>query len=137
MKNPGDQSRNYYDSSNLKKVPELIRLAPQAAESFLAFEKEVYHELHTIPLKTKELIALAVAHVTGCPYCIDVHTQKFKSLGGTREEMFEAVLVATSTRAGAVLSHATHSLLAFDEDLSGRQEKTEEPPAPGTPSCFC
>ncbi|WP_433945059.1 carboxymuconolactone decarboxylase family protein [Paenibacillus sp. SN-8-1] len=137
MKNPGDQRTNYYDSSNLKKVPELIRLAPQAAQTFLAFENEVYHELHSIPVKTKELIALAVAHVTGCPYCIDVHTQKFKSLGGTREEMFEAVLVATSTRAGAVLSHATHSLLAFDEDRSGGQERSQEPPANGTPSCFC
>lgn len=32
-----------------------------------------------ITSRTKELIAVAVTHVTGCPYCIDVHTGKFKS----------------------------------------------------------
>ncbi|USB33527.1 carboxymuconolactone decarboxylase family protein [Paenibacillus sp. YPG26] len=149
MKNSGDRSRSYYDSSNLKKLPELIQLAPQAAESFLTFEKEVYHGLHAIPLKTKELIALAVAHVTGCPYCIDVHTRRFKSLGGTREEIFEAVLVATSTRAGAVLSHATQSLLAYEDDSFQDQVPAEGPPSPGSsggtggsggsgsPGCFC
>ncbi|KOR77013.1 alkylhydroperoxidase [Paenibacillus solani] len=93
-----------------------MQLAPEASASFLSFEKEVYHtHTHThIPLKTKELIALAVAHVTGCPYCIDVHVKKFQQLGGTREEILEAVLVATTTRAGAILSHATHALLAYD-----------------------
>lgn len=128
---------NYYDSSNLKKLPELIQLAPEAAKSFLSFENTVYHELSHIPLKTKELITLAVAHVTGCPYCIDVHTQKFKMLGGTREEIFEAVLVATSTRAGAILSHATHALLAFDKEHNDRQESEQSTASPDNPSCFC
>lgn len=127
---------NYYDSSNLKRIPELIQLAPQAAQSFLTFENEVYHELNSIPLKTKELIALAVAHVIGCPYCIDVHVKKLKALGGTREEAFEAVLVATSTRAGAVLSHATHTLLAFD-DSPNNQENKGEVDSLDKPNCFC
>ncbi|UNK18785.1 carboxymuconolactone decarboxylase family protein [Paenibacillus sp. N3/727] len=111
-------------------------LAPKAAQSFLAFENEVYHELNTIPLKTKELIALAVAHVTGCPYCIDTHVKKFKALGGTREEAFEAVLVATSTRAGAILSHATHALASFD-DSPNTQDGGGETDSRDTPSCFC
>lgn len=80
----------------------MLQHEPQASKLFLAFEHEVYHDMHALPLKTKELIALAVAHITGFPYCIDTHTKKFKDLGGTREEAFEAVLVATSTRAGAV-----------------------------------
>ncbi|RUS45676.1 carboxymuconolactone decarboxylase family protein [Cohnella sp. AR92] len=128
---------NYYDSSNLDRLPELIRLAPQASKTFLAFENEIYHDLNALPLKTKELIALAVAHVTGCPYCIDVHAQKLKKLGGTREEAFEAVLVATSTRAGAILSHATHFLHSFDEEEGNGREKTEETRASGGPECFC
>lgn len=103
---------SYYTPANLKRIPELVQLAPQAAESYFAFEKRVYAS-DALPLKTKELIALAVAHVTGCPYCIDVHVGKYKALGGTREEIMEAVLVAASTRAGAVLSHAVHALNAY------------------------
>ncbi|MEW9701145.1 carboxymuconolactone decarboxylase family protein [Paenibacillus sp. SI8] len=128
----------YYDPSNLKRIPELMKLAPQAATSFLAFEKDVYEESHAIPPKMKELIAVAVAHVTGCPYCIDVHVKKCKALGGTQKEIFEAVLVAASTRAGAVLSHATHALISFE--ASGEQphvaHSASDKPA-AEPECFC
>jgi AhpD family alkylhydroperoxidase len=127
---------HYYDRSNLQKLPELISLAPQAAASFQSFEKDVYHSSQHIPLQTKELIAVAVAHVTGCPYCIDVHVKKFKELGGTREEIFEAVLVAASTRAGAILSHATHALSAYDENMNTHNDAPLVNP-PNKPDCFC
>jgi AhpD family alkylhydroperoxidase len=127
---------HYYDSSNLKRIPELIQLAPQASTSFLSFEKDVYHSTNYIPLKMKELIAIAVAHTTGCPYCIDVHVKKFKELGGTREEILEAVLVAASTRSGAILSHATHALIAFDGTMASPKDEKQDK-APDTPECFC
>jgi AhpD family alkylhydroperoxidase len=117
---------SYYESANLKRIPDLVRLAPDAAAAFLTFEHEVYQKSNHIPLKTKELIAIAVSHVTGCPYCIDVHVKKFKELGGTQEEIFEAVLTAAATRAGAILSHATHSLISYE---GGK--------GPGKPDCFC
>lgn len=117
----------YYKRSNLNKLPELIQLAPKAARSYLQFEEEVYQAAAHLSPKTKELIAVAVAHVTGCPYCIDVHTRKLRGLGGTKEELMEAVLVAASTRAGAVLSHATHAVLSYDD---GEEEQPK-------PDCFC
>lgn len=127
---------HYYDRSNLTRIPELMKLSPKAAASFLSFEKEIYHNSEVLALKTKELIAIAVAHVTGCPYCIDVHVKRFKELGGTHEEMLESVLVAASTRAGAILSHATHALVSFegqDEDHSANPSKAR----PASPDCFC
>lgn len=126
----------YYDPADLKRIPELVKLAPQASASFFAFEHEVYRAPSALPLKTKELIAVATAHVTGCPYCIDVHVRKYKELGGTREEIVEALLVAASTRAGAVLSHGVQALQAFEageEPASGPQR----PAADSPPSCFC
>ncbi|MCR2805787.1 carboxymuconolactone decarboxylase family protein [Paenibacillus soyae] len=128
---------NYYDSNNLRRIPDLIRLAPEAAQSYLTFEHQVYEELKGIPLRTKELIAIAVSHVTGCPYCIDAHVKKFQSLGGTREEIFEAVLVAACTRAGAVLSHATHSLVAYEEGGPQEQQQSTEAQPKHKPDCFC
>jgi AhpD family alkylhydroperoxidase len=124
---------HYYDSSNLERIGDLVKLAPKAAGAFLSFENEVYHSLSSLPLKTKELIALSVAHVTGCPYCIDVHVKKYKALGGTREEMFEAILVAASTRSGAILSHATHALVAFEAQDSAEAKNKES----SGPECFC
>lgn len=127
---------HYYDRSNLNRIPELIKLVPQAAGSFLAFEKDVYHASDAIPAKMKELIAVAVAHVTGCPYCIDVHVKKCKELGGTREEIVEAILIAASTRAGAILSHATHALISFEEDDNKRSNK-EADQSSSVQDCFC
>lgn len=127
---------HYYDRSNLKRIPELMKLAPQTAASFLSFERDVFHSTDAIPLKMKELIAVAVAHVTGCPYCIDVHVKRCKELGGTKEEILEAILIATSTRAGAILSHATHALIAFEdnpEQLSGQTTDQQS----SVPDCFC
>jgi len=128
---------DYYKPSNLERIPDLIRLAPQAAASFLKFEEEVYRSSEALHPKTKELIAIAVAHVTGCPYCIDTHVKKYRALGGTKEEIVEAVLVAASTRAGASLSHATHALISFErQEAPQRSESAGNGPASG-PECFC
>jgi alkylhydroperoxidase AhpD family core domain len=127
----------YYDRSNLEHIPKPMKLAPSAAAAYLQFEQTVYGGSGHIPVKTKELIALAVAHVTGCPYCIDVHTVKFKAHGGTAEEMMEAVLVAASTRAGAILSHATHAFNSFKEQAEPPANGTAPATKPNAPDCFC
>ncbi|TYP74847.1 carboxymuconolactone decarboxylase family protein [Paenibacillus methanolicus] len=132
---------HYYDRSNLSRIPDMVKLAQPAAEAYLAFEQEAYAESEILPVRTKELIAVAVAHVTGCPYCIDVHVRKFKSLGGTREEIVQALMVAASTRAGAVLSHGTHALMAYEEserdaEAADLTDKASATAAEG-PECFC
>jgi AhpD family alkylhydroperoxidase len=102
----------------------------------LTFEKDVFHATNAIPLKMKELIAIAIAHVTGCPYCIDVHVKKCKALGGTQEEMLEAIMIAASTRAGAILSHATHALISFEEQSHPPTHKSTDSSS-SAPDCFC
>jgi AhpD family alkylhydroperoxidase len=34
---------------------------------------------------------IAAAHVTRCPYCIEIHTNKAKKMGASDEEIAEAV----------------------------------------------
>jgi len=63
----------------------------------------------------KEIIAVAVAHVTECPYCIDLHTQAAKAAGATAEALVEAILVGASVKAGGTLTHATHALAVLQE----------------------
>ena len=95
-----------------KEIAERRRaLAPKPAEAFKAFSHSVVAE-GAIPAKTKQLIAVAVAHVTQCPYCIRGHTTTSLQHGATAEEIMEAIWVAAEMRAGAAYAH---SALALDE----------------------
>ncbi len=65
-------------------------------------------------VKTKELIAVAVAHITGCPYCIDLHVGNAKKNDADKEEVAEAIFVATALKAGSAAAHGVNALNAFD-----------------------
>ncbi len=98
-----------YDSANIKKLKRLGELAPTAWEGFLAFDKAAMAD-GVIPAKTKELIAIAVALTTQCPYCIEIHTKKAKAAGCSEAEIAETAMVAAALRAGGAITHATHCL---------------------------
>lgn len=86
------------------------RLAPGPAAAFRAFSQSVFAD-GALAAKTKQLIAVAAAHVTQCPYCIRAHTRDAMRRGATGEEIMEAIWVAAEMRAGAAYAH---SLLALD-----------------------
>ncbi len=85
-------------------------LAPGVIEAFKAFGDRVFAD-GALPQKTKQLIAVAVAHVTQCPYCIRGHTELALKKGATEQEVMEAIWVAAEMRAGAAYAHAA---LAID-----------------------
>lgn len=89
---------------------ERTRLAPGPAEAFKAFSKSVFAD-GALPSKTKQLIAVAVAHVTQCPYCIKGHTDAALRSGASDEEIMEAIWVAAEMRAGGAFAH---SVIALD-----------------------
>jgi len=57
-------------------------LAPEIYAAFRAFGQRVFAD-GALPSKTKQLIAVAVAHVTQCPYCIRGHTELALTKGAT------------------------------------------------------
>jgi len=61
-----------------------------------------------IPKKYKELMAIAVALTTQCPYCIELHRQEAIKAGVTEKELAEVVFVASALRAGGAITHGTH-----------------------------
>jgi AhpD family alkylhydroperoxidase len=87
------------------------RLAPEIHDAFQTFSRKVFED-GALPSRTKQLIAVAVAHVTQCPYCIRGHTKAAMGHGVTQEELMEAIWVAAEMRAGG--SYA-HSILALEE----------------------
>src|SRR2546425_10678765 len=98
-----------YDMKNLGKFQRYGELAPEAFRAFVAFDEAAY-KAGAIPVKYKELIAVAVALTTQCPYCIDIHSGNARNAGATDAEMVEAAMVAAALRAGAAVTHATHAL---------------------------
>jgi AhpD family alkylhydroperoxidase len=86
------------------------KLAPDVHEAFAAFSERVFAE-GALPVKTKQLIAVAAAHITQCPYCIRGHTKAALRHGASAEEIMEAIWVAAEMRAGAAYAH---SALALD-----------------------
>src|SRR5690242_4719586 len=98
-----------YSKENLTKIKKMNELAPKVMEAFWAFDKAAVAE-GAIPMKYKELIAVAVAVTTQCPYCIDIHSNNARKAGATEAEIVEATMVAASLRAGAAVTHATHAL---------------------------
>jgi len=84
-------------------------LAPDLMKAFWAFDKAAVAD-GAIPVKYKELIAIAVALTTQCPYCVEIHTGNARKAGATDAEITEAAMVAAALRAGAAVTHATHAL---------------------------
>lgn len=86
-------------------------LAPENIQAWRNFSKTVF-KAGALDEKTKQLIAVAVAHVTQCPYCIRGHSVGALNKGATKEEIMEAIWVAAEMRAGAAYAHAN---IAMDE----------------------
>lgn len=89
-------------------------LAPEIHAAWDDFSKTVFAE-GALPEKTKQLIAVAVAHTTQCPYCIEGHTKVARRKGASPEEIMEAVWVAAEMRAGGAYAHSAIALTAMGE----------------------
>jgi len=94
------------------------RLAPEIHDSFHALSQRVFAD-GALPAKAKQLIGVAVAHVTQCPYCIRGHIRGAIGQGASREELMEAIWVAAEMRAGAAYAHSLLAVDEADEVLSG------------------
>jgi len=109
-------SNHYHDPSDLERLKDMAKLAPQEYRAWSNLDSIVGREDGHIPHKYRELIALAVAHTTQCPYCLEVHTKNAKVAGATREEIVEAGLLAAALRAGAAATHVTLALKFYDAE---------------------
>jgi AhpD family alkylhydroperoxidase len=98
-------------------VRERQALAPDIEAAFKNFQTQVFQD-GALPGKIKQLIAVAAAHVTQCPYCISSHTKAALRHGATKEELMEAVWIAAEMRAGAAYAHSAVMIDALGEQIS-------------------
>ena len=97
-----------------KQFKRMRELAPEAYRAFLEFDGKAFAE-GALAVKTKELIALGIAQITQCPWCIDVHTARATKAGATDQEIAETTFVAMAMAAGAAWSHGGLALQSLDE----------------------
>lgn len=88
-------------------------LAPETHQAFEEFSRAVFSE-GALPKKTKQLIAVAAAHITQCPYCINGHTRLATRHGASPQEIMEAIWVASEMRAGGAYAHSSLALHTLD-----------------------
>jgi len=100
-------------------------LAPETQAAFDAFGRQVFAE-GALPAKMKQVIAVAVAHATQCPYCIKGHTKAALRSGATPEELMEAIWVATEMRAGGAYAHSVLAIATFEEEQAKQKAPAGE-----------
>lgn len=99
-----------YPAATLEIAKKREQLTPETLNAWRAFSRQVFAD-GALSAKTKDLIAVAVAHVTQCPYCIRAHSKSALARGASEQEIMEAIWVAAEMRAGAAVAH---SALAID-----------------------
>ncbi|MDB4605421.1 arsenosugar biosynthesis-associated peroxidase-like protein [Flavobacteriaceae bacterium] len=105
---------NYYDPADLRKFGKISEWAPELGEKFFDYYNSVFKE-GALSAREKSLIALAVAHVVKCPYCIDAYTKDGLQKGITKEEMMEAVHAGAAIESGATLVHGVQMMNKYNK----------------------
>ncbi|HRP29063.1 MAG TPA: carboxymuconolactone decarboxylase family protein [Burkholderiaceae bacterium] len=101
--------KHMYPEASIELHRQRTALAPEPAAAFKAFSNAVFAD-GALSAKMKDLIAIAVAHTTQCPYCIRGHTASALRRGATQQEVMEAIWVAAEMRAGAAYAHSNLAL---------------------------
>lgn len=106
--------KSYYQPEDLKKFGQISEWQPELGEKFFEYYNSVF-EPGALSAREKSLIALAVAHVVQCPYCIDAYTRDGLERGIEKEEMMEAIHVGASIRGGASLVHGVQMMNIYNQ----------------------
>jgi AhpD family alkylhydroperoxidase len=96
-----------FDMKNLTKIKRLDENAPDTMKAFWTFNQETF-KADSIDVLHKQLMAVAVALTTQCPYCIELHMRAARKAGANDERLAEAAIVAAAMRANATVTHASH-----------------------------
>ncbi len=103
-------SEYFYSLDARKHYKDLMEAQKDMFQAFIHFNNEIFEKESALPRKVKELIAIAVAHTTQCPYCIEAHVKAAQKAGATEKEIAEGIFVAAALRAGGAFAHSAISM---------------------------
>ena len=87
----------------MKETPEL--LVPK-----ILYDSAIIREFKRLDPKTVELISIGVSAAIRCDHCLRMHIRIAEKLGLSKEEIFDAILIAGTLSNATVLAYATRVL---------------------------
>ena len=105
---------NTYRQQLMVRVGEIGKISPETVKGYQTVSA-AGQKTNLLGPKVRELISLAVAVSVRCDGCITVHTEAAARHGASREEIAEALAVATAVNAGAALVYSARVLDAFEQ----------------------
>lgn len=106
--------KTYYKPEDLRKFSNITQWSEELGNKFFDYYGKVFEE-GALSAREKSLIALAVAHVVKCPYCIDAYTKDGLQRGITKVEMMEAVHAGAAIESGATLVHGVQMMNKYEK----------------------
>ena len=103
---------NTYRQQLAVRIGEIAKISPDTIQGYQILGAAARRTNQLEP-KVRELISLAVAVTMRCDGCISVHTAAAARYGATREEIVEALGVATALNAGAAIVYSARVLDAY------------------------
>ena len=105
---------NTYRRQLMVRVGEIAKISPDTIKGYQTLSA-AGQKTNLLGPKIRELISLAVAVTVRCDGCITVHTEAAARHGASREEIAEALAVATAVNAGASIVYSTRVLDAYQQ----------------------
>ncbi len=104
----------YLFKSDIGKEMGLFReINPELHSAWMEYHNGVFHD-GALSQKDKQLIAVAGAHITRCPYCIRSRVRLAKNHGASDQEIVEAIYVAMRFAMGAPFAYSSMAFEAHD-----------------------
>jgi AhpD family alkylhydroperoxidase len=121
MTHPFEQFRQ----KRLQGNAQLLDTKSLLTKRLVSLDKQAYSD-GTLPVATKELMALTASLVLRCNDCIDYHLETTVKLGFTRDQIDEAVGVAMLVGGSIVIPHARHAAESLDFLFDEQQKLAAE-----------
>ena len=100
---------SYFKPEDLKKFGEITEFQKELGDKFFDYYSSTMKD-GALTAREKSLIAIAVAHAYGCPYCIDAYSTDCLKKGIDEEQMMEAVHVAAAMKSGITLVNSVQMM---------------------------
>jgi AhpD family alkylhydroperoxidase len=104
-------------------VPYILNFMKQNPELLVTkilYDNSIIREFKRLDAKTIELISIGVSAALKCPHCLKMHIRVAQRVGVTKEEIFDAILIAGTLSNAAVLAEGTR---AMDSEKLGKGDE--------------
>ncbi len=103
-----DSVEKYY--GEIPYILQFMKETPELLVPKILYDSAIIREFKRLDPKTVELISIGVSAAIRCDHCLRVHVRIAEKLGLSKEEIFDAILIAGTLSNATVLAYATRVL---------------------------